>query len=170
MSRNPVLEAYENEDENLKTVNCLKLEDIINDQQNNKEIDEYKNKLVFKNKIYYKKSKRKKEKILITEEFSKKMIENIHRSYCHLGRKQLQDKITPVYTARNLNKNIKEVCEKCSICIKNKSRTKFKIGLMSHLGPATYPFEIMSLDTIGGFGGSRSTKKYLYLMVDHFTR
>ena len=28
----------------------------------------------------------------------------------------------------------------------------------------------MSLDTIGGFGGRRSTKKYLHLLVDHFTR
>lgn len=41
---------------------------------------------------------------------------------------------------------------------------------MSHLGPASRPFEIMSIDTIGGFGGSRSTKKYLHLLVDHFTR
>ncbi|XP_023241431.1 uncharacterized protein LOC111639725 [Centruroides sculpturatus] len=28
----------------------------------------------------------------------------------------------------------------------------------------------MSIDTIGGFGGSRSTKRYLHLLVDHFTR
>lgn len=41
---------------------------------------------------------------------------------------------------------------------------------MSHLGPATYLFEITSIDTIGGFGGSRSTKTYLHLLVDHFTR
>jgi transposase InsO family protein len=41
---------------------------------------------------------------------------------------------------------------------------------MSHLGPATRPFEIVSIDTIGGFGGSRSTKKYLHLLVDHLTR
>lgn len=41
---------------------------------------------------------------------------------------------------------------------------------MSHLGPAKRPFEIISIDTVGGFGGSRSTKKYLHLLVDHFTR
>ncbi|GAB1865864.1 Gypsy retrotransposon integrase-like protein 1 [Camponotus japonicus] len=41
---------------------------------------------------------------------------------------------------------------------------------MSHLGPAKKPFEVVSIDTIGGFGGSRSTKKYLHLLVDHFTR
>jgi len=41
---------------------------------------------------------------------------------------------------------------------------------MSHLSPATTPFQIISIDTIGGFGGSRSTKKNLHLLVDHFTR
>ncbi|XP_076301757.1 uncharacterized protein LOC143219763 [Lasioglossum baleicum] len=41
---------------------------------------------------------------------------------------------------------------------------------MSQLGPAKEPFEIMSIDTIGGFGGQRSTKRYLHLLVDHFTR
>ncbi|XP_078051980.1 uncharacterized protein LOC144478134 [Augochlora pura] len=41
---------------------------------------------------------------------------------------------------------------------------------MSQLGPATKAFEIMSIDTIGGFGGQRSTKRYLHLLVDHFTR
>lgn len=28
----------------------------------------------------------------------------------------------------------------------------------------------MSLDTIGGFGGSGSNKRYLHLLVDHFSR
>ncbi|GBP14531.1 Transposon Tf2-6 polyprotein [Eumeta japonica] len=41
---------------------------------------------------------------------------------------------------------------------------------MSHLGPAEKPFQIMSIDIIGGFGGQRSTKRYLHLLVDHFTR
>jgi len=41
---------------------------------------------------------------------------------------------------------------------------------MSQLGPAMHPYEIVSIDTIGRFGGSRSTKKYMHLLVDHFTR
>lgn len=28
----------------------------------------------------------------------------------------------------------------------------------------------MSVDTVEGFGGNRSTKKYLHILVDHFTR
>ena len=41
---------------------------------------------------------------------------------------------------------------------------------MSQLGPAKEPFEIVSIDTIGGFGSSRSTNKYLHFLVNHFTR
>ena len=40
---------------------------------------------------------------------------------------------------------------------------------MSQLGPAKEPFKIVWIGTFGGFG-LRSTKKYLHLLVDHFTR
>ena len=81
----------------------------------------------------------------------------------------MRDKLKPYYTAENIEKNIKETCKRCEICIKNKCRGQQKYGLMPHLGPARRPFEIVSIDTIGGFGGQRSTKKYLHLLVDHFT-
>lgn len=111
--------------------------------------------------------KRKKKKIL-SEKFSVELIKRIHENMCQIGIKPIQKKMNPFYTAANLTKNIRKNCRSCGICIKNKSRGID--GLMSHLGPATRPFEIMSIDTIGGFGGSRSTKKYLHLLVDHFTR
>ncbi|CAI6364066.1 unnamed protein product [Macrosiphum euphorbiae] len=58
----------------------------------------------------------------------------------------------------------------CEVCIKNKSRRSQQIGLLSKLGPATKPYEIMSIDSVGGFGGNKSTKKYLHMLADHFTR
>lgn len=169
LSRNPVLEPTKNEENYVKTVNLIKLEEIQSDQSTNANIQEKKEKFFQKNNIYYKKIK-KRDKILLSEHFSLKLIERVHNQYCHLGIKQMENKIKPFYTAKNLTYNIKKVCNSCEVCIKNKSRTKFKIGLMSHLGPATRPFEIISIDTIGGFGGKRSTKKYLHLLVDHFTR
>lgn len=125
--------------------------------------------MILRNNIYYKKVKTKK-KIILSEDFSIKLIRQIHKDYCHTGVKQLQNKIIPFYTANNLIQNIKKTCKNCEICIKNKTRKQSKFGLMAHLGPASEPFEIMSIDTIGGFGGSRSTKTYLHLLVDHFTR
>lgn len=169
LSRNPVLDSHVNQQEVLKIVNFITLKDIHNDQEKNENIRLNKDKLILKDNIYFKKIG-KKEKIILSEEFSKKIIENIHYKYCHIGKKQIENKIKPFYVTKNLIHNIKNICDNCVICLKNKSRTKFKYGLMSHLGPATYPFQIMSIDTIGGFGSSRSTKTYLHLLVDHFTR
>lgn len=167
LSRNPVLEPYDNTDDFLKVVNLISLEDIKNDQYTNLNVQNGKH--ILENEIYYKKCKRRK-KIILSEELSKILIKDVHKTYCHIGRTQMINKITPFYTAKNIIANIKHMCDECEICIKNKSRRKSKYGLMSHLGPATRPFEIISIDTIGGFGGSRSTKKYLHLLVDHFTR
>lgn len=169
LSRNPVLEAHENGDEKLKLVNLVKLNRIIEDQRNNQNLQDMKNKTIQKNKIYYKKIKTK-EKIILSEDFSIELITQIHKEYCHIGVRQLENKIKPFYTAKNLTQNIKKICKNCATCKKNKTRGQEKFGLMSHLGPAKEPFEIMSIDTIGGFGGTRSTKRYLHLLVDHFTR
>lgn len=169
LSRNPVLQSNENEDESLKILNLITLEDIYNDQKRNVELKEKTNKIIQKNKISYRRIGNK-DRIILSEEFSHQFIKNIHQYYCHIGIKQLQNKIKPFYTAKNLTQTINTICRNCEVCIKNKSRGQYKFGLMSYLGPATKPFEIISIDTIGGFGGSRSTKKYLHLLVDHFTR
>lgn len=169
LSRNPVLEPEENKEEQLKIVNLITLEDIIMDQNKNKDIQTNKDKIIQKQNVYYKKI-RNKEKIIITERFSIKLIQQVHKDLCHIGVGQMLKSISSLYVTNNLTKNIKDVCRNCEVCIKNKTRGQHKYGLMSHLGPAKRPFEIVSIDTIGGFGGSRSTKKYLHLLVDHFTR
>lgn len=168
LSRNPVFEEFENKDDQLKRVNIIKLEDIKNDQAQNQQIKEKKN-LIIEDGVYYKRNK-KKNKILLSEEYSKIILGKIHKTFCHIGINQMEAKVTNFYTAPNLKKTIEMICKNCEICIKNKTRLKKKYGKMSHLGPAEKPYQIMSLDTIGGFGGRRSTKKYLHLLVDHFTR
>lgn len=169
LSRNPVLEDNDNDEEILKTVNLITIDEIKADQQKNEKIKEKKTKLIERNGILYKKQ-RNREKVILSEEASVKLIKEIHTEWCHLGINQMINKISPYYTAKNLTRNIKKICNNCETCIKNKSRGQDKYGLMSHLGPASKPFQIMSIDTIGGFGGQRSTKRYLHLLVDHFTR
>lgn len=80
------------------------------------------------------------------------------------------EQLRPYYYFKNMDTIIHQFCSACEICIKNKSRRSQQIGLLSKLGPETKPYETMSVDKVGGFGGSRSTKKYLHILVDHFTR
>jgi len=169
LSRNPVLSENEDIDERLTIVNMIELDEIVNDQKSNEFIKNNTSRYILRNHIYYRIFKKNK-KIILSEDFSKNLIERVHNNFCHLGVKQMQKKISALYTAKNLSKNIEKFCKNCEICIKNKSRVQNKYGLMSQLGPATKPLEIVSIDTIGGFGSSRSTKRYLHLLVDHFTR
>lgn len=85
LSRNPVLEENENEEDNLQIVNTITIQKIINDQKNNEEIQKTSNKLLKFREIYYKKSKNK-NKIILSEEYSKSLIKRIHEEFCHIGR------------------------------------------------------------------------------------
>lgn len=169
LSRNPVIEPIENTEEILKTTNLIKITEIKTDQKENKILRKTKTKFTEVDGLVYKVVKNKK-KIVLSEKLSLELIKEIHSEWCHLGITQMMNRICPHYTAKNMTANIKKVCKNCETCAKNKSRGQGKYGLMSQLGPATKPFEIMSIDTIGGFGGQRSTKRYLHLLVDHFTR
>lgn len=118
--------------------------------------------------MYYK-TLNKKEKIWITEEYGIGLIKKLHND-SHIGVKQLNLTVTPKYYFKNMHKHIKILCRTCETCIKNKSRFgRFKQPL-SQLGPAEKPFQIVSLATVGGFAGNRSQKKFLHLIIDHFTK
>lgn len=71
-------------------------------------------------------------------------------------------KISPYYTIKNVILNIRNHVETALYAIKIKQEVQLR--------PAKKSFEIMSVDTIGGFGGSWSTEIYLHLFIDHFTR
>ena len=94
----------------------------------------------------------------------------MHENYGHIGTKHMLNVVRPHYYFANMQQKIREKCSTCQICICNEKRKGRDIGLLGHLCPATQPFQIMSLDTIGGLGGKRSSKKFLHLLVDHFSR
>ncbi|EFN62039.1 Retrotransposable element Tf2 155 kDa protein type 1, partial [Camponotus floridanus] len=121
LSRNPVLNPDDNTEEKLKIVNFINMKEIMEDQKTNEEIQEKREKLFEENGLYYKKTKNNK-KILLTESFSINFIKDVHGKFCHMGVRHMQNKISKVYTAKNLTKNINEICKNCETCIKNKSR------------------------------------------------
>lgn len=70
---------------------------------------------------------------------------DVYYTYCHIGLKKRRTK--------NLIDNIIKTCDNCEICIKNKSCTRFKYVVTSHLGSATYPFEIVCIDAVSASFG-----------------
>lgn len=167
LSRNPVLPSDFNPDpcEPLRTVNVLKLEDIQISQ--NRLPASFKRET--ENGIAIRTDKKKK-RVILDEEYGRKLVALVHTKFGHIGSRQVINSIKDHYYFRNMYKTIFNLCRSCEICIKNKSRRERESGFLGHLGPASEPFECMSIDTAGGFGGRRSTKRYLHILVDHFTR
>ncbi|KAK7601172.1 hypothetical protein V9T40_008613 [Parthenolecanium corni] len=170
LSRNPVLNSQEASSE-LRVVNFLAMEDLLKDQKSvaldrlNKKI----NVINKENNLLFTTCKNTK-KIIISDEFARELVKKAHFHFGHIGVKQLELTLLPYFYNESLKKLILEFTKTCSTCLRNKSRISPKFGPMSHLGPATKPFEYMSVDTIGGFSGNNSTKRYIHLLVDHFTR
>ena len=78
--------------------------------------------------------------------------------------------ITRNYYFPHSNKLIKEFCDNCLTCIKNKSRMHKALGQLAQLGPATRPYEIIAIDTVGGFKNNYSKQNYLHIAIDSYTR
>ncbi|CAB0001782.1 unnamed protein product [Nesidiocoris tenuis] len=169
LSRNPVIEDYEYLEEFVKTVNFLTLSDITTDQENHSsEFNKIGNTRKESGIIY--KIKNTTKRIVISESLADALIKKVHLDFGHIGSAHVIKKIRQFYYTKNLDSKVKAYCQSCELCIKNKTRNSSSYGYLSQLGPARAPFEIVSLDTIGGFAGNRSSKRYLHLLVDHFTR
>lgn len=169
LSRNPVLDEIDDPEELIKTVNFLSILDITKDQDRHTN-ENNKIRKVTKDGGILCKINDKGKRIVISGELADTLIAKIHKEYGHIGSGQVINKIRQFYYTKNLDSKVKAYCQSCDICIRNKTRNASNYGFLSQLGPARAPFEIVSLDTIGGFAGNRSSKRYLHLLVDHFTR
>lgn len=168
LSRNPVLEPDESQlDEKICSVNTVTLDEIRKDQSG-PEIETIK-KVQERNNLKYVRVKDK-WKVVISENLGRELIRRTHEKYGHVGAKHVRNILMPYYFFKGMTRNINQICTSCEVCIRNKTRIRSEKGIMGHLGPAREPYEIMALDTIGGLGGKRSKKKYLHLLVDHFSR
>ena len=87
-----------------------------------------------------------------------------------MGIQKLLDLLSPYYTWSTINQEIRNYVKGCETCLKNKTPRGLALGKLSQLGPAKTPFEIVSIDTIGGLSGYNSKKQYLHLAIDHLTR
>lgn len=165
LSRNPI---EGNEKGNLlKTVNLIELVEIKNHQKK----DKNKNikKCVTHNDFLVRK-KNDNVRIFIPESLRKNIIEKCHMKYGHIGSSKILKILSPQYYWPLMNDDINNYVKSCLTCCRNKSKPGKKFGELSQLGPATEPFKIISIDTVGGLNGYGSVKCYLHVAIDNFSR
>lgn len=169
LSRNPVLppESDSSSSENpiFPSFNFLSLNEIKNLQSNVNKLDTD----FLRSNIIYRKVKGK-DRIVLDSDAGKKLTLTVHNTFGHIGSKHMILVITPYFTFPNMYSFIRNFSRSCIVCVQNKSRRSVRSAELGFLGPATRPYEIMSLDTIGGFKSPSTSMKYLHLLVDHFSR
>lgn len=157
LSRNPVLEYFENE-EIIRTANLITIEEILKDQKE-KEIETLKIK-----------NEKDRKRIIISESLGTEIIKRVHKEFGHIGIGTLMNMVKPVYHFENMYEKARIICESCNVCLQNKMRIRKPMGFMGKFGWPEKPYQLMSLDTIGGFAGNNSKKKYLHVLTDQFTK
>lgn len=170
LSRNPVLEASDQQDDGVINVaNLITLDEIRSDQSTNRmEIEKARN-VIEKNGLKYKRLNGR-ERIFISKKLGDQLIDRTHNHFGDTGTGHLAGELRRFYYFRNLDRSVRAYCRKCLNCLKNKTRKPRDLGLLSKLGPPERPYQILSVDTIGGFSDSFSKKRYLHLLADHFSR
>lgn len=104
------------------------------------------------------------------DEMERELFTRFHNKYNHRGVETMLNMIRKGWAVKGLRKKLVEFTKNCETCIKNKMAFKQSIGFLSRMGPVVYPFDIVSIDTKGGFSGLKSAKKYLHFAIDHESR
>lgn len=125
LSRSPVLEPHAMvNDDIIKTVNQLSLEEIKNDQSAipifpNEHTDNTSN-------IRYIHSGSKR-RILLSDDACSTLANRIHLIFGHIGYNCMINTLQPFYYAKNFYSIIRKITSSCQTCIRNKTRTGKKI-------------------------------------------
>jgi len=68
-----------------------------------------------------------------------------------------------------MNEIVSRYVKGCTMCAKNKPSNR-KLGLYNPLPVPSHPWEIISMDFIGGLPKYRKGHDYLYVVVDRFSK
>lgn len=97
------------------------------------------------------------------------LIDFSHRKYGHFGGHKIYLTLREFCIFNNMEKVIKEQLKKCVLCQKTKHDNKHNVGNMRSI-TADRPLQLISIDLIGELPMGRLGAKYIFSMVDIFTK
>ena len=149
----------------LPSFNFLSLDDLVQSQQTLPRT----NSDIIRHGVIFRKFHNK-HYIALDEQSGSDLIARIHSHYGHIGPKHMFSILRPSFYFPHMTRLVFSFCKSCSVCTMNKSRRARIHAKLGFFGPASRPYEVMSLDTIGGFSNNSSSMRYIHLLVDHFSR
>lgn len=115
------------------------------------------------------KTNNEKTRYYLPKEIAIEEMQRIHVEKGHLGILKTLLHFSTKYYATNQNQIAINVVNGCDICKRGKKQVK-KLGQIGQIGPAKKPFEIIHIDTKGGFSDPKNKLRYCHLAIDMFSR
>lgn len=109
-------------------------------------------------------------KIIVPLSLRIKLLNKVHDEFGHPGIRSMLSLISPYYYWPSIIRDIVNFNKHCEICQINKKSKQKRFGQLESLPFVSEPFELISIDTVGGLHYPNSTKKYLHIVIDHATR
>lgn len=104
------------------------------------------------------------------DKMESELFKRYHERFDHRGVETMSKLVRKAWVVSNLRKKLQHYKQSCETCLKNSAALRQSHGFLSRIGPVKDPFDVVSIDTKGGFTGYKSTRRYLHLAIDHATR
>ncbi|GFT35433.1 transposon Tf2-9 polyprotein [Trichonephila clavipes] len=104
-------------------------------------------------------------KIIVTKALRVKLMETTHKKFGHPGVATMLKLISPQYYWINIITDIRNYVKHCETCQINKKSHQRKYGLMQSLPLCEKPFELLSIDSVGGLNYYNSVKNIYTLLL-----
>lgn len=98
------------------------------------------------------------------------LLQKAHGAFGHVGVKKTLRLLSPQYYWPDIVTDVSEYIRHCDTCQRCKKPKTKRFGSLESLPPAEQPFDLLAMDTIGGFANYGSSKRFIHLAVDHATR
>lgn len=141
--------------------------EINNDPQFVKYINN--NSILCNNKIYVQAGRNN--IIVVPRSFRYKILRLLHDNYGHIGMNKLLLKIKERFFWPNMQKAVKDYCNKCHSCAINKDRKSPNDAPLLPISTATLePFQKCAIDILGPLPEAEDKSKYVVVLQDYFTK
>ncbi|GFW72124.1 transposon Tf2-11 polyprotein [Trichonephila clavipes] len=104
-------------------------------------------------------------KIIVPKALRVKLMETTHKKFGHPGVATMLKLISPQYYWINIITDIRNYVKHCETCQINKKSHQRKYGLMQSLALCEKPFELLSIDSVGGLNYYNSVKNIYTLLL-----
>lgn len=107
---------------------------------------------------------------IVPRAFRWSVINHVHESIMHLGWEKTLEKAFDFYWFSNMRKYVRKFVENCMTCKLSKSKSGKAQAELHPIPKVAVPWHTVHIDATGKLSGKHSSKEYIFVLIDAFTK